>query len=315
VHTNTFVGIDVSKDRLDVFVLHPQAKFHCSNDRPGIAGLIEKLAPLAPALIVLEATGGYERRACADLAQAGLPVALVNPRQVRDFARATGLLAKNDRIDAALLARFGLQLQPRLKSRPSPQQELLAELVVRRRQLTAMRATEAMRFQQAVSKPARKSIQKLIKALDQQLSELDDNIADLIASDEHFSHTDEIIQSVPGVGPATSACLIAQLPELGRLNRQQIAALAGLAPFAHDSGKFRGQRSIWGGRASVRCALYMATLTAKRCNPVIRRFAQRLELEKKKFKVVITACMRKLLVLLNAIVKTNTPWRHPHATL
>jgi transposase len=304
-----YVGIDVSQDRLDVFVLPDQKHFHVRNDRPGIVTLIESLTPLAPALIVMESTGGYERRVCASLVQADFRVATVNPRQVRDFARALGQLAKNDRIDALILARFAQHCQPRLKILPSEQQDLLAELVVRRRQLTAMRATEQMRLQQARSKLASKSINKVIKVLDQQVDELDEQINDLIRSDDDFSRTDDIIQSTPGIGPGTSASLLAQLPELGHLNRQQISALVGLAPYDFDSGTFRGKRSIWGGRASVRCALYMAALSAKRCNPVIRSFAERLDKAKKPFKVVMTACMRKLLTILNAMVKTNTPWR------
>lgn len=303
------IGIDVSKDRLDAAVLPGQHTFHCRNDRPGIAALVEKVAAFKPDLIVFEASGGYERRACADLIQAGFQVAVVNPRQVRDFAKALGQLAKNDRIDALVLARFGQHFKPRLKVPDSPEQTLLNELVARRRQLVAMRATESNRLEQARTKPMRKSIQKVIKLLDSEINALDSGIAEQIQADPQLSRTDDIIQSVPGVGPATSACLIAQLPELGQLSREQIAALVGLAPYDRDSGSFRGQRSIWGGRASVRCALYMAALTAKRCNPVIRAFAQRLEAVHKPFKVVITACMRKLLVLLNAIVKTDTPWR------
>lgn len=181
--------------------------------------------------------------------------------------------------------------------------------MVRRRQLTAMRATEQMRLQQARSKRASKSINKVIKVLDQEIDELDETLNDLIRSDDDFSRTDDIIQSTPGIGPGTSTSLLAQLPELGRLNRQQISALVGLAPYDFDSGTFRGKRAIWGGRAAVRCALYMAALSAKRCNPVIRSFAERLEAPNKPFKVVMIACMRKLLTILNSMVKTNTHWR------
>jgi transposase len=309
-----YVGIDVSQDRLDVAVLPNQKSFHVRNDRPGIAKLIETLRPLTPALIVMESTGGYERRACASLLQEDFPVAAVNPRQVRDFARAIGQLAKNDRIDALVLARFAQQCQPRLKTPASSQQELLADLVVRRRQLTQMRAAETMRLQQARSKPASKSINKVIKLLDQEIDELDEQLNDLIRADADLSRTDDIIQSTPGIGPGTSASLLAQLPELGRLSRQKISALAGLAPYDFDSGKSRGKRSIWGGRASVRCALYMAALSARRCNPVIRAFAKRLEAAHKPFKVVLTACMRKLLTIINAMVKTNTEWSSTCAT-
>jgi transposase len=259
-------------------------------------------------LVVVEATGGLERRLVAELIDAGLEVAVVNPRQVRDFARALGRLAKTDRIDAETLALFAEKMQPRpTQKRPEKQVELDA-LVTRRRQLVALRAIERTRAHQAQAKAARHSIGKLLKVLDRQIAELDKAIAKLIESDDDFRTKCELLQSVPGIGPGASTTLIAELPELGQLNRQEIASLAGLAPMNHDSGQFRGQRRIRGGRGAVRTALYMAVLTAKRCNPVLRRFAERLERAGKPFKVVMTACMRKLLLILNQMLAHGETW-------
>jgi transposase len=305
------MGIDISKDSFDVALDPPQQAFKYVYDADGIARFIAQLAVLKPSLIVLEATGGYERRLVACIHEAGLPLAVINPRQARDFAKATGQLAKTDRVDAAVLASFGRKLAPTPKPATSAEQLLLAELAARRRQLILMRTSESNRLQQAVSKSILKSIQRHINLLNAEIEKLDTEISALIASNSAWALTDQLVQTVPGVGPATSAMLIAALPELGLLNRQQIAALAGLAPFTRDSGTFHGQRSIWGGRASVRCALYMAALTAKRCNSKIQAFAKRLEDQHKPFKVVITACMRKLLTLLNAMVKTNSKWSEP----
>ncbi|MCC7144979.1 MAG: IS110 family transposase [Phycisphaeraceae bacterium] len=303
-----FVGIDVAKQHLDCAVL-PQA--HTSQftyDPPGLQALGAHLQALAPKLIVLEATGGLERPLVAELLAANLPVAVVNPRQARDFAKATGQLAKTDRLDALLLARLAQQVQPRVKTAENPQRQALADLVARRRQLLTMRTMESNRRQQASAKVVRCSIDSVLKLLDRQIDQIDRQVSDTIRQDPLCQQIDAILRSVPGVGPATSAMLLSHLPELGRLNRQEIAALAGLAPFNRDSGQWHGQRCIRGGRASVRCALYMATLTAMRCNPLIHAMAHRLKAGGKRFKVVITACMRKLLTILNVMVKTQSHW-------
>lgn len=303
-----FAGIDVSSEKLDLGILPSRRTSSFAYDDSGIAALCSELSTLKPALIVIEASGGYQRRIGSALMQAGLSVSIVNPRQVRDFARGIGQLAKTDSVDALVLARFAQQVQPRIQPLPSKEEQLLQELVARRQQLTIMRTAETNRLKQAVGKPARRSIEAVIAVLDKELSKIDTGLDDIIQSNERWKQIDAILQSIPGVGPATSHQLIALLPELGSLSRQEVAALAGLAPYAHESGKFKGQRSIWGGRASVRCALYMAAVTARRCNPIIKPFSQRLEALHKPFKVVITACMRKLLILINALVKSNSAW-------
>jgi transposase len=261
----------------------------------------------------LEATGGLERRIAGELIDAGHPVAIVNPRQVRDFARGTGKLAKTDRIDALVLARFAQQVQPRIAEKSSEKQVELAGLIIRRRQLQSSAVAESNRRETAGTSEARKSIEKHLNWLRKEVVRIDAAIARLIASDETWRGQVERLKSVPGVGPTTSATLVAELPELGRLNRREISALVGLAPYNHDSGKLRGKRSIWGGRLSVRSALYMAALTARRCNPIIRAFADRLKQAGKPFKVILTACMRKLLVILNSILRDNTEWNPNHS--
>ena len=260
---------------------------------------------------MLEATGGLERQLVAELIDAGWTVAVVNPRQVRDFAKALGRLAKTDGIDAETLALFAQRVQPRPTQKTPEKQQELDALVTRRRQLVSLRSMEKMRRPQAVHKAASRSIDKVLKVLDQQIAALDKAIARLIEADDDWRAKRDLIESVPGVGPTTSATLVAELPELGRLNRQEIASLAGLAPFNHDSGKFRGQRRIRGGRGALRATLYMAALTAKRCNEKLRSFAERLHRAGKPFKVVITACMRKLLTILNTLVRNGKPWT-PH---
>lgn len=303
-----FVGIDVSQSTWDVH-LRPQGRsFSVPADHDGATLLRQQLVALGPCLVVLEATGGLERGLAAELIDAGLSVAVVNPRQVRDFARALGRLAKTDRIDAETLALFAEKVQPRPTQKCPEKQAEIDALVTRRRQLVALRSMERTRQHQATAKAARRSIDKLLKVLDQQIAALDKAIGQLLESDDDWRTRCELLQSVPGVGATTSATLVAELPELGRLNRQEIAALAGLAPFNHDSGRFRGQRRIRGGRSAVRSILYMAALAARRCNPILQRFAQRLEQAGKPFKVVITACMRKLLTMLNTIVRNGTPW-------
>ena len=305
---DTFVGIDVAKQRWDVHLLPTGQKLSCPSDAAGLQQLLTALASRGRCLIVIEASGGYERRLAADLLDAGHMVARVNPRQVRDFARSLGRLAKTDRIDAQVLAIFAQKVQPR-PSEKQPENLLeLQDLVARRRQLMQMKIAEQTRLHQARVHLARKSISHMLDQLRDQIDEVDVEIARLIEDDDDWSQRAARLASVPGVGPQTSRTLVAELPELGHLNRQEIAALVGLAPFNRDSGMFRGSRSIWGGRANVRCALYMAALTARRWNPVIRQFAERLERQGKRFKVVLTACMRKLLVILNTMLRNQTNW-------
>jgi transposase len=304
----TFVGIDVAKDHFD-FTWLPQGSFRTLPYNPkGLRQLLDCLRRQDPCLVVVEATGGYERRLIATLVDAGFAVALVNPRQVRDYARGIGRLAKTDRIDAAVLARFAQEVQPHPLAKTPEKRRELDELVGRRRQLLELQTAESNRRETTTGKMTRQSIDRVLQVLADQIERVDAAIAALIESDDDWRQRQQLLRSVPGVGPVTSATLIAELPELGELNRQEIAALVGVAPFNHDSGKLRGQRRIYGGRASVRQCLYMAALTAQRCNPALRRFAERLRNAGKRFKVVITACMRKLLVLLNEIVKTQIPW-------
>lgn len=305
----TFVGVDIAKDSLDVCFLDTETRFTATNDQTGFRRLLGELPAAGSCLVVVEATGGYQREMVAELIAAGHQVAVANPRQVRDFARALGILAKTDRIDARVIARFGQQAQPRPTKKLSENQEELQQLAVRRRQLIDLRTAEKNRLPLARSKSVIQSIRDTIKQLQETIQQIEKEINGLVESDDRLQSQATLMQSVPGIGAVTAASLLAELPELGQLNRQEIAALAGLAPFNRDSGKFQGRRSIWGGRAAVRKALYMAALTARRCNPVIRAFALRLEAAGKPFKVVITACMRKLLVILNTIVKNNTNWK------
>lgn len=306
----SFVGIDVSKSKFDVVILPEGVHLTEGYDAQGIADLIEQLGKRGTCVIVLESTGGYERRLAAALLDAGHQVAIVNPRRVRDFARGIGVLAKNDRVDAKVLALYAQRAELRFWEKSPEKQHELASLVLRRRQLLGLQTAESNRLELTTSKLAAKSIRQVLILLRKEIAKLDAEIARLIASDEDWRNKAQLLQSVPGVGPATSASLVAELPELGRLNRQQIASLVGLAPFAKDSGQFHGHRAIWGGRGSIRKMLYMAALTASRCNPVIRAFADRLKQAGKRTKVVLTACMRKLLVILNTMVKTNSSWNH-----
>jgi transposase len=303
-----FVGIDVSKHHLDLY-WHPTGRSaRTGSTSQGIAELVEQLLVDPPCLIVLEATGGYERAVAGALATAGLCFAVVNPRQTRDYARATGRLAKTDAIDAEVLARFACAVRPEPRGERPADQQALDELVRRRRQLVELRVGERNRLEQARSASVRRGIERLIGVLDEQISELDVQLEQQMAADARWRRTKQLLTSVPGVGSGTSWTLIACLPELGRLNRREIASLVGLAPVNRDSGQWRGRRCIWGGRALVRAALYMPTLTAMRFNPTIRVFYQRLRQAGKTFKVALTACMRKLLTILNAMVKTNTAW-------
>ncbi len=303
-----FVGIDVSKDRLDVATKPETVHFQVDNNDQGIAALIQRLVELKPRLILLEASGGFETLAGASLRQADLPAQIINPRQVREFARSTGKLAKTDKIDASVLAHFAQLLQPPLRPWPEAQQQELAALMTRRRQLVEMLVMEKNRLGTAWSPKVRKSLQVHLQLLQEQLRELEQDLDDFIRRSPLYLEKDQLLQSVPGIGPLTSQSLMAWLPELGALNRKQIAALVGVAPFNRDSGQMRGRRTVWGGRKQVRPSLYMATIAACRFNPAIRSFYQRLLQAGKRKKVAITACMRKLLPILNAVLKHQKPW-------
>jgi len=312
----TWIGVDVSKASLDAAWAPGDAlrRASAANDRTGIAALIGQLPPSGAARVVVEATGGYERGLVTALIEAGYRTAVVNPRQVRDFAKALGILAKTDHIDAAVLAQYGRQVEPRLLEEDPAQRAELMQLVSRRRQLIDLRTMELNRLEMATARAAQKSIRHVLKLLDKEVAQLEAEIARLLAADDDWRGKVELLSTTPGVARITSATLVAEVPELGRLNRQAIAALVGVAPFNDDSGQRRGQRRVAGGRASVRRVLYMAALSARRCNPTIRAFAERLAAQGKKPKVIITACMRKLLVILNAMIKQNKPWRNLHAS-
>jgi transposase len=302
-------GIDVAKDKLDVHVWPLGLSFTADNTPGGIAALVDRLRPHAVGLVVLEATGRYERRAAFALMDAGLPVAVVNPRQPRDFARAAGQLAKTDRIDARILAWFGAVIGPRASDKPAENRLALDELVARRGQLVQLITAETNRVEHATHKPVQRSIRKVIAVLEKQLAEAEEQILATIDRDDDWRETLKRLKTVPGVGDATAAALIAELPELGRLNRQQVAALVGVAPMNRDSGTLSGPRHVTGGRKSVRNLLYMAALTARTHNPAIRAMAERLTKAGKPFKVMMTACMRKLLTILNAMARTGQSWR------
>ncbi len=304
-----FIGIDVSKLRLDVYVRPSGDAFSVDNDAKGYARLVERLSPLGLSLIVLEATGGYQTAVVAELAAAKLPVAVVNPRQVRDFARATGEQAKTDAIDAAVLARFAEAIRPEPRPFPDELTLELHALVTRRRQLIDMRTAEMNRLDTCRIETVRRNIQKMIAMLTKQIDKVDDDIDKTIRRSPAWREREDLLSSVPGVGPTTARTMLTQLPELGRLNRREIAALVGVAPFNNDSGKRRGARSIRGGRSEVRGVLYMATVSAVRCNAQIRSVYQRLLAAGKKPKVALIACLRKLLTILNAMMKTQQPWR------
>ncbi len=303
----SFVGIDIAKRTLDVHVLPERTSLKPPNDSKGRGQLREKLPPPGECLIVVEATGGYERALVAELIDAGHQVAVVNPRQVRDFAKACGILAKTDRIDAAVLARFGQAVVPRTQTKIPEKQLELQDLVVRRRQLVELRTAEMNRKENVASKFVKKSLQESVDALNKQIRRFEKRIAALVQSDDEWKQKAEIVQSAPGIGPGTSATLIAEVPELGKLSRRKISALVGLAPSIAIAASSE-DGAIRGGRSSIRCSLYMATLSARRSNPVIRAFSDRLKALGKKPKVILTACMRKLLVILNTMVKNKTFW-------
>jgi transposase len=302
------IGIDVAKETFQVASQPAQLQGSYLNTRKGHRDFLHSLGDLSVTQIVLEATGGYEKPLAAELVQAGYCVVVANPRQVRDFARGIGKLAKTDPIDANVLAQFSHIVRPQPRLPKTPQTEALAELVTRRRQLTDLLTQETNRSQMLHHVKVRKSIRKMIKTLEYQIRELDNLIDDHIQADDDFQHKDHLLRSTPGIGPQTSAMLLSHLPELGTLNRHQIAALVGLAPFDRQSGKQTRTAHIAGGRKEIRSLLYMAALTARRCNPIIRHFSLRLEKQGKSFKVVITACMRKLLVILNALIRDQILW-------
>lgn len=302
-----FVGIDVSKAGLDCDELPFAHVIRHGNDAPGIAALVARMQALKPALIVLEATGGFETAAASALAGAGLPVAVVNPKQVRDFAKAMGILAKTDRIDARVLALFAQRIRPQVRALPSEDQRDFAELLGRRSQLVTMRGQEQTRRATAQS-VARDSLAEHIKWLDERIDKLDIELTHRLRTSPVWKVKADLLKAVPGVGKVTVLTLLSRLPELGTLSRRAIAALVGVAPFAADSGKRKGQRFVWGGRADVRSVLYMATLSAVRHNPPIKAFFERLIAAGKPFKLAMTACMRKLLTILNVMLKTNQPW-------
>jgi transposase len=303
------VGIDVSKYHLDVHVLPSGDAFRVSHDEPGLASLIERVRPLQPTIVVLEATGGYEVTVAATLAAAGLPVAVVNPRQIRDFARATGQLAKTDTLDARVIALFAEAVRPVARPVPDQQADALGELVARRRQLVDMLGAEHNRRRLLRDRRLQRHVDAHIAWLEDALRRLDQDLNTLIRATPLWREADDLLRSVPGIGPVTACTLIADLPELGRLDRRRIAALAGLAPVARDSGAFRGRRMIMGGRAHIRRVLYMATLTAIKHNPTIRGFHQRLVAAGRPGKVALTAAMRKLLTILNAMLRDHRPWQ------
>ena len=303
-----FVGIDVSKASLDVAVRPTGEAWTTTSDEAGVSALVKRLEVLVPTLIVMEATGGLEVPLVSALAAAGLPVVVVNPRQVRHFAKATGRLAKTDAIDAEVLARFAEAVRPEVRPIKDPQTQALAALITRRRQLVDMLAAEKNRLHGAPVR-VRKDLQRHIIWLEKRLKEVDNDLDETIKVSSVWRAKETLLLSTPGVGPVLTNTLIALLPELGQLSRRQIAALAGVAPFNHDSAKFRGRRRVWGGRSELRSVLYMSTLTATRCNPVIRAFYQRLIQAGKAPKVALTACMRKLLIILNTMLKNRTTWQ------
>ena len=306
-----FVGIDVAQRELVVSVLPTGETWSVGNDDGGLKDLVARVVALTPTRVVLEATGGYEVLCAAALAAAALPVVVANPRHVRDFAKATGQLAKTDRVDARLLALFAERIRPDVRPLPDPAARELEELLTRRRQLVEMRQAERNRLAQAIGRRQhhlRKSLKKHIAFLDRELAIADSDLGTMVRASPAWRERDDLLQSAPGIGPVVARTLLAELPELGRLNRRAIAKLVGIAPMSRDSGRWRGQRTIQGGRATVRAAMYMATLVATRANPVIRAFYQRLLALGKPKKVALIACMRKLLTILNHMLRTRQPW-------
>lgn len=307
---DVFVGIDVAKEWLDVAVRPTGEAWRRAQDEAGIAALVQRLRALRPRLVVLEATGGYEVPVVVALGTANIPVAVVNPRQVRDFARALGKLAKTDRLDAAAIAHFGEASGAVAQPLATADARELEALVARRRQVIQMKTAEQQRRQRALP-VVQERIDRVLAVLEQELRALDQDLTSRLRQSPLWREKEDLLKSVPGVGPALTFTLLAGLPELGTLTRKQIAALVGVAPLSRDSGTLRGRRTCWGGRAKVRSALYMPTLVAVRYNPALRAFYERLLAAGKPKKVALTACMRKLLTILNAMLKHRIPWS-PH---
>lgn len=309
-----FVGVDVSKDTLDVASYSGSQKWHSPNSETGIGHLIQALTELAPALVVMEATGGYEAPLAYALNKAGIPCAVVNPREVRDFARATKKLAKTDTIDARVLAHFAAAIKPEPRPLSDEQTQELEAIITRRRQVVEMLTAEKNRLHMA-RKPVREAIRAHIDYLEKELVQIDSDLRGRIEESPVRRDKYNLLQSVPGVGPNLAATLLIELPELGSLNRRQIAALVGVAPLNHDSGTMRGRRSPWGGRPQVRAVLYMAALVAARFNPLISQFYTRLCAMGKAKKVALVACMRKLLTILNSMLKHHVSWHFDQPVL
>ena len=307
--SKSFIGIDVSKQQLEVAAHESGYQFRCANKASAFGALVAELIELQPALIVLEATGGLETAVASTLHSAGLPVVVVNPRQVRDFAKALGQLAKTDRLDARVLAHFAAAIKPPLRPIKTKDEQGLDALTGRRGQLIEMLTDEKNRRASAASDAVRDKIKEHIDWLEECIAELDEQLKALVQTSAPWQVKDQILQSVPGIGPVASFSMIADLPELGTLNRQQISKLVGVAPLNRDSGQQRGKRHIYGGRAGLRRVLYMAALTAARHNAVLKEFYERLRANHKPFKVAITACMRKLLAIINVMIRDNTCWQ------
>jgi transposase len=309
-----YVGIDVSKATLDVAILPTGRHFVFSNDEEGFDELLGSLEdPNKPTLVVLEASGGFERPVAAAIAASGIAIAVVNPRQTRDFARATGKLAKTDRLDAKALARFAQAVRPEPRALPDEEAGEFQAILARRRQLIQMMSAEKNRLGAAASKSVAKRIEAHLRWLEKELSRTDRDLDQAIEKSPTFKENEALLRSVPGVGPVLCRTLMAELPELGSLAPRELSALVGVAPLNRDSGTLRGRRAVWGGRARVREALYMGALVATRYNPHIKEFYERLVAAGKPKKVALVACMRKLLVILNALLRDRTPWRYPHA--
>ena len=306
---NVCVGIDVSKATLDVHLLAENRSIKLPNTSAGFNQLLAQLPAAGTCRIVLEATGGYERRLVGELSAAGHFVSVANPRQVRDYAKSRGIRAKTDRIDALVLAMFARDIKPRPIAQTHEKQAELDQLVTRRRQLVQLRTAETNRLETGLAKVVRQSLQRSIDALTKDITRVDRAILELVQSNDDWKNRFELLKSVPGVGDVTAATLVAELPELGQLNRQKISALVGVAPHPDSSGKREGVRFVQGGRKSLRNVLYMAALSAARHNPDLKKFADRLRARGKKAKVILTACIRKLIVILNTMVKNNSPWK------
>lgn len=304
-----YVGIDIAKDTIDICVIPSGERWTVATTPAELSKTVDRLLAVKPTIIVMEATGGYETRVAASLAVAKLPVAVVNPRQVRDFAHALNILAKTDALDAHVLALFAEKVQPECRPIPSDEEHALKELLTRRHQLIDMRTAESNRQKQIYSKQVHESITTLVESINHEIAVIENEIDKRIKASPVWLEKEKLLQSVPGIGEITATLLIIALPELGQLSNREIVSLVGLAPMNRDSGTFRGHRKITGGRASVRAGLYMPILSAVRCNPSIKPFYDRLIAAGKLEKVALTACMRKLLTMLNAIVRNNEPWR------